>query len=78
MGILQSTPDRSADVDYRLVLEFLCNEFAACSGATDQGFHYATRDRCMMGASPLELSTAEPGKTIEQLEGKFNHPERTR
>ena len=75
MGILQSAPDRAVDVDFRLVLEFLCDEFADCSGASARGFHYATRDRCMAGARPLNLGAAEARDTIEELEGKYRSSE---
>ena len=75
MGILQSAPDRTVDVDFRHVLEFLCDEFADCSGASARGFHYATRDRCMAGARPLNLGAAEARDTIEELESKYRSAE---
>lgn len=59
------------DMEFRLVLEFLCEEFAECSGASDRGFRYAARDRCMAGVGSLRLSVAEARDTIEKLEGKL-------
>ena len=59
------------DMEFRLILEFLCDEFAECSGASDRGFRYAARDRCMAGAVSLKLGAAEARDTIEELEGKL-------
>ena len=69
--MLQSDPKRTLDSEFRLVLEFLCDEFAECSGASDRGFRYAARDRCMVGAGFLSLRAAEARDTIEKLEGKL-------
>ena len=68
---VNSNPEYSIGHNFKHVLEFLCADFADCTGATSQGLYHMVRGSCYAGAAEKMMAAKQARGAIVDLEGMY-------